>query len=399
MVVWTVLTVSPQSDAQYRSDQIEKKMLKAIMSEPFERFAADFQCSEESIYRVVLIDNFDQAISIIPEVKTTHGEMVKTLLQSGRRDIQIQSMNTALSKGLAMVIEQVMDGHCLDLVVSSTPGSNYTYEQISSLLGPGTVLNENNILAFKSDIQQLIHQIATQGFPSVAWLQAADINSIKLKNDALKYVFIQALGRLNIPVILPYGNQDTRYKGRNKSLNLLSFADNAMVYSGLDQYGRKLPDFPYSPVSSGSAQAVYPIVECPIKEKPHMARIDINDDGYWDYTFQRQQGIPYKDASGVLRMAPLAITDDDFERRFGNKNEMRRLADFERVFTRSQFKILQQEIKDLSVYPVTKAYVWIHSKSQGPFFEFDAVCRPRGVLQGTSVIPPHKAKEWLTPLD
>lgn len=60
---------------------------------------------------------------------------------------------------------------------------------------------------------KLLRDIATHGFPSVAWLQNVDVNSVKLRNDARKFVLIEALGRFNVPVILPYGNRDARYKG------------------------------------------------------------------------------------------------------------------------------------------------------------------------------------------
>ena len=48
---------------------------------------------------------------------------------------------------------------------------------------------------------------------------------------------MEAIGELGIPIILPYGNMDARYKEQIRSVNLLSLASNARVYSGVDQQG------------------------------------------------------------------------------------------------------------------------------------------------------------------
>ncbi|MGD9251471.1 MAG: hypothetical protein PVG19_09625 [Desulfobacterales bacterium] len=128
-------------------------------------------------------------------------------------------------------------------------------------------------------------EIATHEFPSIARLQNVDVNSVKLRNDDRKFVLIEALGRFNVPVILPYGNRDARYEGQVRSVNLLSLAAIARTYSALDQNGRGVPGFHYSPLSSGDETAVYDIVECPHPDDPFEAVLDINADGRRDYAF------------------------------------------------------------------------------------------------------------------
>jgi hypothetical protein len=124
--------------------------------------------------------------------------------------------------------------------------------------------------------------------PSAEWLEKIDVNLAKLRNDALKFLYIEALGRFNVPVILPYGNPDTLYKGQIKTVNLLSLASNACVYSALDQEGDRVEGFPYSPLSSGDERAVYNIVECLILMIPSrpfwistMMAIRIIPNPYW----------------------------------------------------------------------------------------------------------------------
>lgn len=101
-------------------------------------------------------------------------------------------------------------------VVSSIPDSNHTDDQINSLLGHGVQRGPENILYHCHALRKLLRDIAFKGFASVEWLQAIDINSVKLRNDARKFVFIAALGRFGVPVILPYRNLDARYKGQIK---------------------------------------------------------------------------------------------------------------------------------------------------------------------------------------
>lgn len=300
--------------------KIEARVLADIQNPEFKLYARDKTCKHACRYRVVLIDNFEHRFSLVPEVTTTHGEMLVKLLKSGRNDIEATILNTTLARGLATLIRELSGGACADAVISSIPGSNYTNSQVRSLLPGKPDLNPDTRLADREALKALLRQIAFKGYPSVAWMEQADINLVKLKEDARKFVFIEALARFNVRVILPYGNPDTPHKGRAKSVNLLSLADNALVYSGLDQAGRRVPDFPYSPLSSGDEVSVYTILECPHPSDPFKAVLDINQDGFFDYTFTRK-----------TRLSP------------------------------------------------------------------GTPCRKRGILQGTSVIPPQKVKELLPP--
>ena len=269
--------------AAVRGIQIEKQILEYILSDGFATLQKDERCHDEKKHTVYLIDTYDQDIEIVPEIKISHGKMVEKLLFSGRSDINIIPINTALSKGLAQVINDLKNGACADAVISSPPGSNYTYDQIGSLLFRREKLGRTNILSVRTKLGKLIRQIAIFEFPSVNWLDQIGLNSIKLRNDALIYVFIEALSKFNVPVIPPYGNIDTTHRGQIKNINLLSLSKNAKVYSALDENGRWIKGFPYSPLSSGGKRSVYEITECPHPEAPLKTIIDINSDGYHDY--------------------------------------------------------------------------------------------------------------------
>ena len=101
-----------------------------------------------------MIDNFEQPVALIPEITTTHGELVKKILVSGRNDIIVKTLNTSLSKGLASVLENLMQGVCADAVISSIPGSNYSYSQINSFFSNETVIHEDNILDYQEDLKK-----------------------------------------------------------------------------------------------------------------------------------------------------------------------------------------------------------------------------------------------------
>ena len=218
--------------------RIERKILKYIASDEFRALQSDRRCPGNSKYHVYLIDNFDLKFDIVPGVRTSHGEMVLKLLEAGREDIRVTVLNIALCKGLAQVINDILAGACVDAVVSSVPGSNYTYDQISSLLGDGVSVKPENIAFYSGALTSLLRRIAFDGYPSVKWLEVIDVNSVKLRNDARKFVFIEALGRFGVPVVLPYGNLDATHNGKVKSVNLLSLAANAKIYSALGS-GRK----------------------------------------------------------------------------------------------------------------------------------------------------------------
>ena len=243
-----------------------------------------------------------------------------------------------------------------------------------------------------------MRDIAFNGFPSVEWSEHVDVNTVKLRNDARKFAFIEALGQFNVPVILPYGNSDSTYKGKIKSVNLLSLASNAQTFSALNQKGERVPGFPYSPLSSGDEQAVYSVVECPHPEDPFKACLDINNDHYYDYTFVRTGKIPYHDAHGKLSFSPPVLSPEKFTAilaQIGNGASCR--INEEMVLTVRQY----QKIK--SICPADfdenafKSYVWLNSAEHGHIYNFDAQCRDRGKIRGTSVIPPIKVKEMLPP--
>lgn len=274
---------------QVSRSRVEKNVLRYIRSEAFRNLDQDHVCRAKDGYTVFLIDNFSQRVDIVPEVKTTHGEMVRRVLQSGRPDIEINVLNTSLSRGLAEIINKLSRGACADAVVSSTPGSNYTYGQISNFFLGQDKIFAGNILAYRERLAERIREIAFSGFPSVEWATRADMNLSKLRDDAAAFVFIEAIGRLGIPVILPYGNRDTEYKGEIRAVNILSLARSAKVYSGIDQEGQDIEGFPYSPLSSGKEQAVYDIRECPWPPDPFKAGLDINSDGYFEYSYRRKK--------------------------------------------------------------------------------------------------------------
>ena len=116
----------------------------------------------------------------------------------------------------------------------------------------------------------------------------------------------------NVPVILPYGNLDSTYKGKIKYVNLLSLASNAQVFSALNQKGKRITGFPYSPLSSGDEQAIYNFVECPHPEDPFKAHLDINNDGYYEYTLVRTGKIAYHDDYGEVAFAPPVLSQKEF---------------------------------------------------------------------------------------
>jgi hypothetical protein len=386
------------STAAAKAIHLEKKIQQIVASESFDTRQTDRRCPDDRKYRVYVIDNFEQGVDLVPEVLTSHGEMLVKILKTGREDIELVSLNTALGKGLKQVIRDLIEGECVDGVVSSVPGSNYTYGQISTLLPGRPPLDNGNILHYRNALRHLLSDIAFGGFPSVEWLENIDVNSAKLRNDALKFVCIEALGRFNVPVLLPYGNSDTTHKGHIKAVNLLSLAPNARVYSALDQDGDRVDGFPYSPLSYGDERAVYNIVECPHPDDPFKAVIDINNDGYPDYTYGRSGQIAYYDDHGKLSFAPPVLGQDEFVQwRAQIEDRPNSRSSAEVVLTADQYA----EIKWLSPSAVEpqdrKAYVWLNSTEHRPVYAFDPACWKRGTLTGTSVIPPNKIRDMLPP--
>jgi hypothetical protein len=398
MLLGLPLLIPLMSWARPSGSHIERGVREYIGSEDFRTFQDDRRCRNAARYRVYLIDSFEQAINLVPEVRTSHGELLVKLLKTGRDDIEVVILNTSLSRGMAQVIQDLVEGACADAVVSSIPGSNYTYDQISSLFPGRQPIGPETILYHRNALRQLLRQIAFRGFPSVAWLQNIDVNSVKLRNDARKFVFIEALGRFKVPVILPYGNPDAPYKGQMKSVNLLSLADNARVYSALDQNGERVPGFPYSPLSSGDEPAVYSLTECPHPTDPFKAMLDINNDGYPDYTFFRTGTIPFRDDRGQLDFAPPVTRQHDFAKwidRIETNADCR--IDDDMVVTSDQYRALKSLCPATFNQTVSQPYVWLNAPQHGRVYEFQAECRDRGTISGTSLIPPNKLQELLPP--
>jgi hypothetical protein len=199
-------------------------------------------------------------------------------------------------------------------------------------------------------------------------------------------------------VILPYGNPDTPYKGQIKSVNLLSLAANARAYSALDQKGARVQGFPYSPLSSGDEPAVYPITECPHPTDPLKAVLDINHDGFPDYTFFRTEAIPYRNERGHLDFAPPVTRQHDFAKRLKRiETEADCRIEDEMVLTIDQYRELKSMCPAAFNQVISKSYVWLNAPQHGRVYGFQAQCRERGTISGTSLIPPNKLHELLPP--
>ena len=321
------------------------------------------------------------------------------MLLSGRSDIDVEVFNTSLGRGLASVYEKIIDGHCVDAVVSSIPGSNYTYRQVSSILADDTVLDSGNILKHRQELLTILMDIAVSGFPSVEWLQNVQVNPIKLREDATKIFFIEALGELNVPVFLPYGNIDSYHMGEPRIINLLSLSENARVFSGVDKNGKRLPGFPNSPLSSGDALARYSVAECPDYYDVKIAHLDIDSDGYTDFTFERRGEIPYFGEQGEVLHSPPFLNDHDFNILLEQvqTGQINRISE-EIVLTRSQYLELQEQClgcNKLKPPLENKQVVWLNSSRYEGAYWFSPQCENRGSISGTSLIPPRKAKESL----
>lgn len=384
--------------------KMEKKILRIIAAEPFQSMYMDRRCNDDEKYRIYLIDNFEQSIEIVPEVITSHGEMLTRILRSGRNDIDIEIVNSTLEKGLAQVLYDLMNGGCVDMVISSIPGSNYTYDQIGSLLSEPVRIDSENILAYRKTLLKLLRSIAFKGLPSVKWLEQMDVNPIKLRDDAKKLVFIEALSHYSVSVILPYGNLDNPHRGKIKAVNVLSLAPNAKVFSALNQAGQRVPGFPYSPLSAGDEPAIYNVVECPHPTDPFTALLDINGDGFYDYAFARTGEIAYRDQQQGILLAPSALSASEFERWLqGHRNKTACRMEEALVLTAHQYRRFKNACPNRSNLPSPlhegdpTFFVWINTPRPGHDFHFKAHCRQRGTIQGTSVIPPNKVKQLLPP--
>jgi hypothetical protein len=295
-----------------------------------------------------------------------------------------------------MVVDDLLHGDCADAVVSSIPGSNYTYRQISSLLSHEVTICRDNILDYQNKLTALLVSIAYDGFPSVSWLEQIDMNSSKLINDARKVAFAKALGRFNVPVLIPYGNEDSNYKNEVRSVNILSLVANVSAFSASDRLGRRLKGYPYSPLSVGDELSVYPISEIPDPQNPFLAHLDINEDGFIDYTFERKGRIAFRDKDGLLAFAPPVLSETEFKKiKNEPKNNPAHKAGKAVVLTLGQYRQLNDSGLGPDDSPEENEYVWLNSPYQAAPFHFKAVPWVRGFIRGTSLIPPTKVKQRL----
>lgn len=102
--------------------------------------------------------------------------------------------------------------------------------------------------------------------------------------------FSDVLGRFSIPILIPYGNKDAHYRNEARKVNLLSLVSNVRAYSASDEFGYKLTEYPHSPLSIGYGRAIYHVREIPHDQNPFLAHLDVNEDGFIDYTFERKGG-------------------------------------------------------------------------------------------------------------
>jgi hypothetical protein len=385
------------SSLQAFAAQIEKEILRRITSDTFSEISEDQRCQYQDKYVVYLIDNFEQPVELVPEVTTTHGELIKKILVSGRSDIVVKTLNTSLSKGFASVLVDIMQGACADAIVSSIPGSNYSYGQINSFFPKETTIREGNILDFQEELQMLLKGIAVKGFPSVRWLEQVDVNSSKLQNDAKMVAFADALGKFKIPILIPYGNRDAHYKNQVRMVNILSLASNVRAYSASDEFGFNVSGYPYSPLSTGHGRAIYHVSEIPHDQNPHLAHLDINEDGFIDYTFERKGGIAFRNAKGLLAFSPPLLSENEFsllKYRLTNGNTHKVKESI--VLTADQYR----ELMKLGLKPdkleLKRDYLWFNSPYREIPFQFNAAPWIRALITGTSLIPPDKIKELLT---
>lgn len=170
------------------------------------------QRPKHTVYPIV---NATQQMELVPELRLSNGELVQALLESGRDDIEVVRLDTCLTRGLTQAVIAVVAGQCMDAIVSAVPDSNYTYRQVSSLLGDQDMINQANLLTHRSDLLNLLVDIALNGLPAFERLEKADVNAIKLREDTLKITFLEALAKTGIPVYRPYGNHDSFHRGND----------------------------------------------------------------------------------------------------------------------------------------------------------------------------------------
>jgi hypothetical protein len=148
----------------------------------------------------------------------------------------------------------------------------------------------------------------------------------------------------------------------------------------------------------GDARSEYTIVECPHPDDPFKAVLDINEDNRRDYTFYRIGRIPYRNERGRLAFAPPVTRQDAFRKWLSQvARDPQALFARDIVLTAQQYRQLGSLFAEFFTEEPTQSYVWLNAPHRGAVFNFDPVCRVRGTVIGTSVIPPHKVKDLLPP--
>ncbi len=381
--------------SERRLEPVERRILAEIKSYNDARKFPDKRCHFTDRYKIYLIDNFEQNVPLIPEIRTSHGELLRRIIVSGRDDIDLEIIDTGLTKGLALVLAYLENGECADAVVSSIPGSNYSYGQLNTFIETPEPIASRNILRFRKSLLERVKGLALNGYPSVDWLDNLKANPSKLMNDSIKLNFIEALQRYSVPVLLPYGNVDTPYDGESRNVNLLSLSLGAKVFSGADGNEKPLTDYPDSILSSGRSKAVFTLRECPHPTDVFYALLDVNEDGVFDYTFKRDNFIAFQ-RDGELLYAPPVMEKYEFEKLkeiLGSSADCS-VAD-KKVFAADQYKQLCALCRTLPIPEQETSYYWLNSSSNPWVTAFNASCRNRGQLYGTSFIPPNLVKELL----
>ncbi len=378
---------------------LEKSVLQQLLNYTAVLTERSGKCDIPDKYTVYLIDNFDQTIPVVPGLQISHGELMYAMLVSGRNDIEVKTLNTTLNNGLAVVLAELLEGGCVDGVISSIPGSNYSYRQVSSFLPVHIDLNPENILDYRADLREMMISIAVQGFPSVEWLMRSDVNPIKLREDARKIFFIEKLGELGVPVLLPYGNIDGYHRGEERNINLLSLSEFAMIFSAKGYGGKPMPGFPSSPLSSGYEIAQYQVIECPDYDDALRVNVDVNNDGFSDFSYNRGGAIPYYDEDGSLSRSPPLATSEEFLEILREAADGGSLAfSQEIVFSLEQYQQFIYTCPECaaSFSPLElKDFVWFNSSKHGRTISFYSQCEQKNEISGTSLIPPMKIKELL----
>jgi hypothetical protein len=126
------------------------------------------------------------------------------------------------------------------------------------------------------------------------------------------------------------------------------------------------------------------------------ALLDVNNDGYPEYTFARSGKIAYRDADGMIAFAPPVMSEHEFERLLTQEvSDSSCRIGKEIVLTASQFKKVKRLCPKIAGHAPSKSYVWLNAPRHGRIYEFEACCWQRGTIRGTSVIPPNKLRELL----